>query len=69
VLAEIEEENEARKLFDQCKVLKKIRKEDNIFCDFSCQKKGGIFSKKRYKFKLYYKANRKSIIVRIIFKK
>lgn len=53
----IEETNhdQASDLNTKLRFLKKLQDENNIFLDYSAETKGGILSKKTYKFKIYYK--------------
>ena len=53
-----QEEDNARLLFQKCSILKNLNIPENKFCDFTCQKKGGCFSKRKFKFEIFYKYNR-----------
>lgn len=36
-------------------ILKKFEDQENIFLDFTSEAKGGMFSKREFKFKIYYR--------------
>ena len=56
-IEEFTEYGEALNLFKNLTLLKKVKQDDNIFLDFSATTKGLV--KKNYKFKIYYKFERK----------
>jgi hypothetical protein len=51
----LKEKNKALVLNKKLSILKQLNDEDNIFLDFSSSANGGFFSKKEYKFKVYYR--------------
>lgn len=51
----IKDKREACELNEKLNILKKFRDQENIFLDFTSQAKGGVFSKKEFKFKIYYR--------------
>ena len=57
----IEEEDfvKASDLNTKLRFLKKLNDENNIFLDYSAESKGGILSKKKFKFKIFYKYERR----------
>ena len=64
MIKKIIEESDYTKASDlntKLRFLKKLQDENNIFLDFSAETKGGVLSKKMYKFKIYYKYERKKL--------
>ena len=73
ICVEMRDERNALRLLNQLRVLRSLEDPHNIFLDFRCKKKGFLFSKEIYEFKIYYRyqSRRRSrlIIIKVIFLK
>ena len=49
------DKKQANLLNEKLNILRNFNDNENIFLDFTSQANGGIFSKKEYKFKIYYR--------------
>lgn len=58
----IKEKHPALVLNQKLSILRQLNDEENIFLDYSSTAKGGIFSKKEFKFKIYYRYQSKDYL-------
>ena len=54
-ILEIVDKGEALELKEKLQILKRLNDQENIFLDFTAESKLGLFGKKKYKFKIYYR--------------
>jgi hypothetical protein len=51
----MEDKTKALELNEKLIILKQFKDEENIFLDYTAESNGGVFSKKQFKFKIYYR--------------
>lgn len=51
----IKDKEQALEFNQKLGILQQFNDQENIFLDYTSEAKGGIFSKREYKFKIYYR--------------